>query len=138
MRREYPGWLYPVTHGATTVWEHWDGIREDGSFWSRDMNSFNHYSYGAVADWVFEQAAGIRHDEDHPGFSGLIYSPHPDARLGWLEARLDTRHGTVNALWTCEDGGIRYELDTPVRTLVRLDGRERWVDPGKHIFWTVK
>ena len=138
LRREYPGWLYPVTKGATTIWEHWDGIHEDGSFWSRDMNSFNHYSYGAVADWVFEQAAGIRHDEEHPGFSVLIYDPHPDTRLGWLQARLDTRHGTVSALWMYQDNGIRYELDTPVRTLVLLGGEEQWVAPGRHIFWTAR
>ena len=138
LRREYPGWLYPVTKGATTIWEHWDGIHEDGSFWSKDMNSFNHYSYGAVADWVFEQAAGIQHAEDKPGFEELIYAPQPDARLGWLQAKLDTRHGTVSALWVCQQDGIRYELETPVRTKVCLNGQETWVNPGKYTFWTEK
>ena len=138
LRREYPGWLYPVTKGATTIWEHWDGIKPDGSFWSKDMNSFNHYSYGAVADWVFEQAAGIRHAEDKPGFEELIYAPQPDARLGWLQARLDTRHGTVSALWVCQEDGIRYELETPVHTKVCLNGKEAWVNPGKYTFWTEK
>ncbi len=138
LRREYPGWLYPVTKGATTIWEHWDGIKPDGSFWSKDMNSFNHYSYGAVADWVFEQAAGIRHAEDKPGFEELIYAPQPDARLGWLQAKLDTRHGTVSALWVCQEDGIRYELETPVPTKVCLNGKEAWVNPGKYIFWTEK
>jgi alpha-L-rhamnosidase len=138
LRREYPGWLYPVTKGATTIWEHWDGIKPDGSFWSKDMNSFNHYAYGAVADWVFEQAAGIRHAEDKPGFEELIYAPHPDKRLGWLQAKLDTRHGTVSALWVCQEDGIRYELETPVRTRVCLNGRETWINPGKYTFWTVK
>ena len=136
LRREYPGWLYPVIKGATTIWEHWDGIRPDGSFWSADMNSFNHYAYGAVADWIFEQAAGIRHAEDKPGFEELIYAPHPDARLGWLQAKLVTRHGTVSALWVCKEDGVRYELETPVRTLVCLNGEEKWVNPGKYIFWT--
>ena len=135
LRREYPGWLYPVIKGATTIWEHWDGIRPDGSFWSADMNSFNHYAYGAVADWIFEQAAGIRHAEDKPGFEELIYAPHPDARLGWLQAKLVTRHGTVSALWVCKEDGVRYELETPVRTLVCLNGEEKWVNPGKYIFW---
>ncbi|MBR4333943.1 MAG: family 78 glycoside hydrolase catalytic domain [Clostridia bacterium] len=136
MRREYPGWLYPVTKGATTIWEHWDGIHEDGSFWSKDMNSFNHYAYGAVADWVFEQAAGILHDETHPGFEELIYAPHPDKHLGWLQAKLDTRHGTVSALWVCREDGIRYELETPVQTTVCLNGEKRKVGPGKYTFWT--
>ena len=138
LRREYPGWLYPVTKGATTVWEHWDGIREDGSFWSKDMNSFNHYAYGAVADWIFEQAAGIRHAEDRPGFEELIYAPHPDARPGWLQAKLDTRRGTVSALWVCREDGVRYELETPVPATVRLNGSERRVGPGKYTFWTEK
>jgi len=136
LRREYPSWLYPVTKGATTVWEHWDGIREDGSFWSRDMNSFNHYAYGSVADWVFEKAAGLSHGEQAPGFSELVYEPRPDPRVGWLRARLDTRHGPVRALWAYEKDGVRYELATPVRTAVKLDGRTRFVEPGQYTFWT--
>ena len=138
LRREYPSWLYPVIQGATTIWEHWDGIKEDGGFWSKDMNSFNHYAYGAVADWVFEQAAGMLHAEDKPGFEELIYAPHPDKRLGWLQAKLNTRRGTVSALWVCQEDGVRYELETPVRTKVCLNGKETWVNPGKYIFWTEK
>ncbi len=135
LRREYPSWLYPISKGATTVWEHWDGIREDGSFWSKDMNSFNHYAYGAVADWVFEKAAGLSHTEDEPGFSSLLYAPHPDPRAGWLQARLETRHGTVSAFWACEKDGVRYELDTPVKTDVRLKDQTLTVEPGKYTFW---
>ena len=100
------------------------------------MNSFNHYAYGAVADWVFEQAAGIRHGEDQPGFSELIYEPHPDPRIGWLQAKLETRHGSISALWACEKDGIRYELETPVRTLVCLNGGQQWLNPGRYVFWT--
>ena len=135
LRREYPGWLYPVTKGATTVWEHWDGIREDGSFWSADMNSFNHYAYGAVADWVFEQAVGISHDEAHPGFTELIWEPHPDARIGWLTASLHTRHGLVRASWRFEGDHVRFELKTPVPAHVILDGKKFTIQAGKHIFW---
>ena len=138
LRREYPGWLYPISKGATTIWEHWDGIKPDGTFWSTDMNSYNHYAYGAVADWFFEQAAGIRHDESHPGFSELIYAPHPDARLGWLQTKLETRHGTISALWVCQENGVRYELDTPVRTQVCLGGEQKWVNPGRYLFWSEK
>ena len=60
LRENYPSWLYPITKGATTIWEHWDGIMENGDFWTSDMNSYNHYAYGAVADWVYGNAAGIR------------------------------------------------------------------------------
>ena len=59
LQTEFPSWLFSVTQGATTVWEHWDGIDADGNLWSSDMNSFNHYAYGAVADWVYGVAAGI-------------------------------------------------------------------------------
>ena len=68
LRKEYPSWLFSVKQGATTIWEHWDGIMENGDFWSTDMNSFNHYAYGSVADWVYEKAAGIRPLEEYPGF----------------------------------------------------------------------
>ena len=138
LRREYHGWLYPVTKGATTIWEHWDGIREDGSFWSKDMNSFNHYAYGSVADWVFEQAAGLRHAEDKPAFEELIYAPHPDKRLGWLQAKLKTRHGPVGALWAYRDNAVRFDLETPVRTLICLNGEKRQVEKGKYTFWTAE
>ena len=135
LRREYPGWLYPVTKGATTMWEHWDGIRQDGGFWSADMNSFNHYAYGAVADWVFEQAAGLSHPEEAPGFAQLLYRPHPDPRVGWLRAELQTRHGRIRASWRYEGEQIRYELDTPVPTLVELGEEERYLEPGSYCFW---
>nr|MCR5293994.1 family 78 glycoside hydrolase catalytic domain [Lachnospiraceae bacterium] len=135
LRRQYPGWLYPVTKGATTMWEHWDGVKEDGSFWSIDMNSFNHYAYGSVADWVFEKAAGIRHEEDAAGFSEIIYEPHPDRRIGFLRAELETRRGKVSAFWKFENETIRYELTTPVPAVVRIGESERRVGPGSYIFW---
>ena len=136
LRKAYPGWLYPVTRGATTMWEHWDGAKEDGTFWSTDMNSFNHYAYGAVADWVFEKAAGIRHAEDQPGFAEIIYEPHPDRRIGFLDAAILTRHGKVSAKWTAENEGIRYEFTTPVPAIVKIGERERRVLAGKYIFWS--
>ena len=86
LRKEYPSWLYPVTKGATTIWEHWDGIMEDGGFWSADMNSFNHYAYGSVADWVYQVAAGIHTTEDAPGYAFIRFTPVPDVRLTWLKA----------------------------------------------------
>ena len=136
LRETYPGWLYPLTKGATTIWEHWDSIREDGSFWGPEMNSLNHYAYGSVADWVFEKAAGIRHDEEHPGFSELIWQPLPDKRAGWLTATLKTQYGQIRASWRYEDGRVRYELDTPVPAQVMLPGEKTVrVSPGNYTFW---
>ena len=99
------------------------------------MNSFNHYAYGAVADWVFEKAAGIHHEEDAPGFAKLIYEPHPDARIGFLKAELETRNGKISASWRYEGDGIRYELTTPVPTAVILKNETREVAAGSYTFW---
>ena len=69
LQEEFPSWLYSVNRGATTIWEHWDGIKPDGTFWRESMNSFNHYAYGAVCDWLYGAAAGIKTDENAPGLS---------------------------------------------------------------------
>ncbi len=134
LRKEYPGWLYSVSKGATTVWEHWDGIRPDGSFWSSDMNSFNHYAYGAVADWVFGVACGIQ--PAAPGFARARIAPHPDSRLHHLSAVLDTVHGRIRSSWTHFRNGIRYEIDTPVDTEIVIDGKLYHAAAGKHILYS--
>lgn len=135
MRKEYPSWLYAVDKGATTIWEHWDGIMENGEFWSTDMNSFNHYAYGAVADWVYEEAAGIHVTEDAPGFERVHFEPKADKRLEWLEASIDTRKGLVKSGWTWQEDGIKYEITTPVHARIVIGGRETEVEPGRYTFW---
>ena len=134
LREEYPSWLYPVSKGATTIWEHWDGIMENGEFWSEDMNSFNHYSYGAVLDWVYEEAAGIRPAQ--PGFTKARIAPKPDQRLDWLEGSLDTRNGRISSRWIHTGNRIRYEIETEVPATVVIDGKEKEVDPGRYTFWS--
>ncbi|MDR1061221.1 MAG: glycoside hydrolase family 78 protein [Clostridiales bacterium] len=134
LRKEYPGWLYPVSKGATTIWEHWDGIMPDGGLWSRDMNSFNHYAYGCVADWVYEVAAGITPVEEAPGFAKLRVEPHPDERLGWLEAVVETRHGRARSRWEHVEGRVRYEIDVPSPAVISIGGAERAVPPGSYVF----
>lgn len=135
LRREYPSWLYPVEKGATTIWEHWDGIRPDGNFWSADMNSFNHYSYGAVVDWIYEVAAGINPIEEYPGFAKTRIEPHPDHRIGWLEASVWTGHGMVSSKWICDEDSIRYEITVEMPAEIVIDGKAMNVEPGKYTFW---
>ena len=132
LRKEYPGWLYSVSKGATTTWEHWDGIKPDGSFWSDDMNSYNHYAYGSVADWVFGVAGGIQPAE--PGYTRARIAPQPDPRLNSLCAVLDTVHGRIRSSWKYTEQGIRYEIDTPVRAEIILGGRSRIVEKGRYLF----
>ena len=136
LREKYPSWLYPVTKGATTIWEHWDGIMEDGSFWSKDMNSYNHYAYGSVADWVYGVAAGINPVEEAPGYEKVRIAPIPDQRLDWLKASVDTRHGLVSSEWKKEDGFWRYEITTPVEAQIVIDGNEYQVQAGTYYFYS--
>ena len=134
LRREYPSWLYPVTKGATTIWEHWDGIMPDGSFWSKDMNSFNHYAYGSVADWIYSVAAGIQVVEEAPGYGKVRIAPHPTDSLDWLEASIETRHGLASSRWTKVDGGWRFDIATPVEAEVILFGEKMVLPAGTYVF----
>ncbi len=128
LRREFPSWLYPVTVGATTMWEHWDGVSPDGRLWSKDMNSFNHYAYGAVADWLYEKAAGIT--PLVPGFARVRFKPLPDARLGALSVRFDSPHGTIESGWRVADGAVRYRIVTPVDAVCEIGGDTYDLTPG--------
>lgn len=131
----FPSWLYEVNHGATTIWEHWDGVRDDGTIWSRDMNSYNHYAYGCVMDWVYGTAAGIRTAEEYPGFERVVVRPEPDRRMGWLDVSLDTVRGRIRSSWVCQEDGVRYEITTPVPAVVVIDGKEYTVEKGEYIFY---
>lgn len=135
LREEYPSWLFSIKQGATTIWEHWDGIREDGRFWSDDMNSFNHYSYGAVLDWVYEVAAGICPVQEKPGFEKVKVSPHPDSSLQWLDVLLKTRHGMVRSRWEYIQDGLRYEITVDMPATIVIEQREYEVLPGTYTYW---
>ncbi len=136
LQEQFPSWLYTVNLGATTMWEHWDGINKEGEMWPARMNSFNHYAYGAVAEWVYEVAAGIRQAEGSAGFGDLIIDPHPDRRLEWLEASLETEKGTISSGWAYTvDGGLRYEITVPGKACVVIGGRRKTVEKGSYIFY---
>lgn len=137
LREQYPSWLYPVTKGATTVWEHWDGIMENGDFWSADMNSYNHYAYGAVADWMYGVAAGIKPVEEAPGYKKVSISPIPDARLEWFEASLDTAYGIITSKWVKEKERFRYDITTPVEAVITIAGKMKTVPAGSYVFYSM-
>ena len=86
-RKEYPSWLYPVTQGATTIWERWDGQKPDGSFQDPFMNSFNHYAYGAIGEWLYRHVAGIDIDPEAPGYKHILLAPHPGGGLTSVRRR---------------------------------------------------
>ena len=139
LRKAYPSWLYPISKGATTIWEHWDGIMPDGGFWSKDMNSFNHYAYGSVADWLYGVAAGIQVMEDAPGYQRVRIAPHPADKMDWLEASIETRHGLISVKWskTFEPGGAertwRIAIETPVEAELALGSEVKLLQPGRHV-----
>lgn len=134
LRREYPSWLYPVSKGATTVWEHWDGIRPDGTIWPAKMNSFNHYAYGAVGDWMYGVMAGINTVEEAPGFARINFAPVSDDRIDWFRAEIDTAYGKVSSRWWHENGKVRYEITTPVKAVAFIEGNTYDLSPGTHLF----
>lgn len=134
LRKEYPSWIYPITKGATTIWEHWDGIKPDGEMWSDKMNSFNHYSYGAVVDWMYSVCGGINPIEEAPGYERALISPVADSRIDWFRSELHTKHGVIKSAWRHENGSVVYEITTPVDATVIIDKKTYTVEPGSYSF----
>lgn len=132
LQQESPSWLFSVNMGATTIWEHWDSRRADGSFWSTDMNSFNHYAYGSVADWMYAVPGGIR--LDNPGYCDLTLAPVADDRIAFFEASIHTVRGTISTHWHHEDGCTVYRFDVPIPARILLPGQEHKVDAGHYEF----
>lgn len=120
MKDDFPSWLYQVKAGATTIWEHWDGVKPDGTMWSPDMNSFNHYAYGAIGEWLYRAAAGINTQEDAPGFKRSVLYPIPGGNLAWLKARYASVYGDISVHWTQEGAQesqtITLEVEIPANT----------------------
>ncbi|WP_245647885.1 glycoside hydrolase family 78 protein [Paenibacillus borealis] len=116
LQTDYPSWLYQVTRGATTIWEHWDGIKEDGSFWSKDMNSFNHYAYGAIGDFLYRCVAGIEQVEEYPGYKQFLIQPHPGGGLTSAAGALESMYGKIRSGWTIDSGKIELVTVVPPNT----------------------
>ncbi len=132
-----PSWLFSVLHGATTMWEHWDSMKEDGSFWSTAMNSFNHYAYGAVCDWLFGGVAGIQVLDDGAGYKHVSIEPHPDKRLGMADYSIETKGGVLRSAWQYNGKEIRYTITVPegATAEVKLPGGKRSVlSKGAYLF----
>ena len=121
-REEYPSWLYPVKQGATTIWERWDGQKPDGSFQDASMNSFNHYAYGAIGEWMYRVMAGIDVDEAAPGYEHILIQPRPGGGLTSVKASHETPYGKVASAWTRADGRFELLVEVPpnTRATVRL------------------
>lgn len=116
LQTDYPSWLYQITKGATTIWEHWDGIKEDGSFWSADMNSFNHYAYGSIGDWLYRVVAGIDTSEGSPGYKHIYIKPQPAPGLSFAEGILQSMYGEIKSSWTKDENRMEIVINIPANT----------------------
>lgn len=119
-QERFPSWLYPVKMGATTIWERWDGIRADSSFQDKGMNSFNHYAYGAIGEWMYRVAAGIDFDEQHPGYKKFHLRPRPGGSFTWMKTGLETQYGEIRSEWIVEGGSITYSVVIPPNTTANI------------------
>ncbi|PRY18620.1 family 78 glycoside hydrolase catalytic domain [Kineococcus rhizosphaerae] len=128
-----PSWLYPVTMGATTIWERWDSMLPDGTINPGQMTSFNHYALGAVADWMHRVVAGLSPLE--PGYAKSLVAPQPGGGISWARGALETPHGRLAVSWREQDGALSVDVTVPQGTtaLLRLpDGSERELGAGEH------
>ena len=112
----YPSWLYPVKMGATTIWERWDGIRPDGSFEAASMNSYNHYSYGAIGDWMYRVVAGIDTRTEGPGYKQITIKPTPGGNLQNANADYETNYGKVSSHWKLDNENFMLDVEVPPNT----------------------
>jgi len=115
-RKDYPSWLYPVTQGATTIWERWDGQKTDGTFQDVGMNSFNHYAYGAIGEWLYSYVAGINVDPRNPGYKHIILSPHVGGDLTNASADYNSMYGKIKSAWRIEGQDFVYIVSIPTNT----------------------
>ncbi|AEF82954.1 glycoside hydrolase family 78 protein [Leadbettera azotonutricia] len=120
LKEDFPSWLYQVVKGATTIWEHWDGLKPDGTMWSPDMNSFNHYAYGAIADWVFSSVGGLDTDPAKPGFKGSIIKPNPGKEIKWAETKYVSGYGLVSVRWEIIKDKIKIDVEVPPNTTAKV------------------
>ncbi len=113
LQEEVPGWLYQVKRGATTIWERWDAIQADGSIFDPQMNSYNHYAYGAVCQWLFEGVAGFSPDPKLPGFKHIFFEPTIVPALSPVAASHDSAAGSIEAAWSVDGDKVTYDVVVP-------------------------
>src|SRR6201996_7530218 len=139
-QEEFPSWGYSIRHGATTIWERWDGWTEDHGFQSPHMNSFNHYSLGSIGEWLWRSAAGIDQGPGSVAYGDLVIAPQFGPRLEWVTARYDSPRGLIRVQWRRSGDGVDLELEIPPGrpAELRLPGEApRLLPPGtSHVHCT--
>jgi alpha-L-rhamnosidase len=129
LQKTYPSWLYSILHGATTIWERWDGWTEEKGFQDPGMNSFNHYAYGAVGAWMYQSVAGIRPDPEYPGFQHFTLNPKVGGGLTFARAEYESAYGKIVSDWKIEHGEFTWKFTIPANTsatVVTQDGASQY------------
>lgn len=116
LQEKYPSWLYPVKMGATTIWERWDGIKPDGTFQVPSMNSYNHYAYGAIGDWMYRVMVGLDTYEDGTGYKHSKIEPHIGGGFTHASASLQTYYGKLSNSWRVTGDQLVMEVEVPANT----------------------
>ncbi|MFV0504489.1 MAG: family 78 glycoside hydrolase catalytic domain [Lachnospirales bacterium] len=135
LQEDFPSWLYQVKMGATTVWEHWDGIKPDGSMWSADMNSFNHYAYGAIGEWLYRVVLGIEIDEENPGYKHFYIKPKFGNKLDFAKGSYESIYGEIKVHWKRNGENIDLTFEIPANTsaTLRIENlKEKTYGSGKY------
>ena len=133
-QRKNPSWLYSIDNGATTIWERWNSYTLESGMGPQGMNSFNHYAYGAVCQWIWQTVAGIATSTEEPGFQTVILKPVPDRRLGFVKAEYNSASGLIKSHWRYDGDKWIWEFTIPSRALVTLPGQEEQKEyaPGNY------
>jgi len=118
LQESYPSWLYPVKMGATTIWERWDGQKTDSTFQDAGMNSFNHYAYGAIGDWMYRVSAGI--ETADPGYRHIVLQPHPTTRLDYARAWFNSPFGLILSGWERKGDKVIVNVKVPANAYARI------------------
>jgi alpha-L-rhamnosidase len=136
LNRTYPSWLYPVTQGATTIWERWNSYTREQGFGPVRMNSFNHYSYGAVEEWIMQEALGIKPDATEPGYKHFFVEPSVSAAIGKVSGWFDSMYGRIAVEWTCDDQKATCRVTVPANTSASfsLGDKHKELTSGTYLF----
>jgi len=137
MQETYPGWLYPVTLGATTMWERWNSWTPDKGFVEVGMNSLNHYAYGAIGQWIYSTLGGISLDATKPAYKHILIAPKPGGGIKRAKSELRSIHGPIEVEWQISGNSFTLSARVPANTTATITlpgGVSHEVAAGWHQF----
>jgi alpha-L-rhamnosidase len=136
LKDTYPSWGFSIAHGATTIWERWDGWTPQKSFQSSSMNSFNHYAYGSVGEWIWSRLAGIDTDEDAPGYARIRFAPIFDQRIGKIAATYQSCRGQIGSSWEIANDQVTWTVNVPANASAEIELPPNWRRSDGETAWS--